>query len=192
MRKSVLGLIAFLAIFMIGLPILQSPGFAQNVQANSIQAAVPKLINGVVCHQLDAQQAQLFASNGIGWVSADVCFGGYDESNWNTIYNLAQTYHLEVLGILDSWTMNFSDFTLPQWQSAVQQAVTEYGGGVAAWEIWNEPYYSTNYYGFFQGTPAQYVELMSTAYPIIKSAYPNATVLGLGGLPLYTSTKGPA
>ena len=33
---------------------------------------------------------------------------------------------------------------------------------------------------------------MRTAYPIIKSAYPNATVLGLGGLPLYTSTDGPS
>jgi hypothetical protein len=33
---------------------------------------------------------------------------------------------------------------------------------------------------------------MSTAYPIIKSAYPNATVLGLGGLPLYTNTEGPS
>ncbi|MGA3290417.1 MAG: glycosyl hydrolase [Candidatus Bathyarchaeia archaeon] len=175
-----------------GMPILQSSVIAQNTQANSTQATVPTMINGVVCHQLNAQQAQLLTSNGVDWVSADISFGGYDESNWNTIYNLAQTYHLKVLGILDTWTMNFTTFTLPQWIAAVNQSVTQYGSGISAWEIWNEPCFTQNYLGVFQGLPSQYVELMSTAYPIIKAAYPNAIVLGLGGLPLYTSIEGPS
>ncbi len=192
MRKIVLGLLAILAIFILGIPILQLPVIAQNTQANSAQETAPTIINGVVCHQLNAQQAQLLAVNGVGWVSADVCFGGYDGSNWNDIYNLAQTYHLKVLGILDTWTMNFSTFTLPQWTLAVTQAVTQYGSGISAWEIWNEPCFAQNYLGVFQGLPSQYVELMSTAYHIIKTAYPNATVLGLGGLPMYTSTEGPS
>jgi hypothetical protein len=88
--------------------------------------------------------------------------------------------------------MNFTTFTLAQWIAAVNQTVTQYGNGISAWEIWNEPCFPQNYLGIFQGSPSQYVELMSTAYPIIKAAYPNATVLGLGGLPLYTGTEGPS
>jgi hypothetical protein len=48
---------------------------------------------------------------------------------------------------------------------------------VTAWEIWNEEDNS----GWWSGTPAQYVSLLKAAYPAVKSADPNATVI-LGGL----------
>jgi hypothetical protein len=192
MRRSVLGLIVFFAIFLMVAPILQPSAIAQKTQGNSTGQTASTLINGVMCHELDAAQAETLAGNGVTWVSDDVDFN-QTASNWGTVYSLAQQNHLQVLGILDQWTMNFNySFSITDWENAVKEAVTTYGSGVSAWEIWNEPCFSSNYFGVFNGTAAQYVELMSTAYPIIKSAYPNATVLGLGGLPLYTSTDGPS
>ena len=189
MRRSVLGLIGFVTLFLIGMPILQPTLIAQT---NSTQEKAPTMINGVMCHELNAEQAATLAENGVNWVSDDIDFN-QSASNWNTVYTLAQQNHLQVLGILDQWTMNFNHtFSIIDWENAVTEAVSTYGSGISAWEIWNEPCFSSNYFGVFNGTAAQYVELMSTAYPIIKSVYPNATVLGLGGLPLYTSTDGPS
>ena len=55
--------------------------------------------------------------------------------------------------------------------------VNAFGGRVNAWEIWNEEDSS----GWWNGTPAQYVELLKAAYPAVKSADPKATVI-VGGL----------
>jgi hypothetical protein len=52
-----------------------------------------------------------------------------------------------------------------------------FGQSVAAYEIWNEEDGTTQW----NGTPAQYVGLLAAAYPAIKAANPNATVI-LGGL----------
>lgn len=52
-----------------------------------------------------------------------------------------------------------------------------FGQSVAAYEIWNEEDGSA----WWSGTPAQYASLLQAAYPAIKSANPNATVI-LGGL----------
>jgi hypothetical protein len=52
-----------------------------------------------------------------------------------------------------------------------------FGPTVSAYEIWNEEDTTYNW----TGTPAQYVSLLQAAYPAIKSANPNATVI-LGGL----------
>jgi Cellulase (glycosyl hydrolase family 5) len=55
--------------------------------------------------------------------------------------------------------------------------VNAFHGRVTAWEIWNEEDNS----GWWSGTPAQYVGLLKAAYPAVKSADPNATVI-VGGL----------
>ncbi len=192
MRRWVLVFFVILAMVLIGLPILQSPVLAEKILTNSAQETQSTMINGVLCHELNAEQATTLADNGVNWVSDDIDFN-QSASNWDTVFSLAQQNHLQVLGVLDQWTMNFNySFTITDWENAVRDAVTTYGGGISAWEIWNEPCFSSNYFGVFNGTAAQYLELMRTAYPIIKSAYPNATVLGLGGLPLYTSTEGPS
>jgi hypothetical protein len=56
-------------------------------------------------------------------------------------------------------------------------AASYWKGRVSAWEVWNEPDPSQS---FWQGTTAQYVDLLKAAYPALKAGDPNATVV-LGG-----------
>jgi polysaccharide biosynthesis protein PslG len=55
-------------------------------------------------------------------------------------------------------------------------AAQRYAGKVGAYEIWNEPN-AAPYYGP-QPDPAGYTELLKAAYPAIKAADPDATVIG--------------
>jgi hypothetical protein len=59
----------------------------------------------------------------------------------------------------------------------VNYLVNAFHGRVTAWEIWNEEDNS----GWWTGSAAQYAALLRAAYPAVKSADPNATVI-VGGL----------
>ncbi len=86
--------------------------------------------------------------------------------------------------------MNYSQtFQLNDWDNAVNQAVSEFGDVVKTWEIWNEPNFAWNSFGYYNGTAQQYVALMQTAYDNIKAAAPNDVVIGLGGVPLFTGSE---
>ena len=86
--------------------------------------------------------------------------------------------------------MNYSQtFQLNDWSNAVNQAINEFGDVVKTWEIWNEPNFPNSSFGCFDGTAQQYVALMQTAYDNIKAADPSDTVIGLGGVPLFTGAE---
>jgi len=164
--------------------------------ANGIQVATlgqvtasgSPMISGVLAHEMTGAEAQLLANSNITWVSCDVTFNPSDISQWSQVYSLAEKYHLNVLGILDQHLMNYSDtFTLSDWSNAVTQAVNAYGNVVKTWEIWNEPNFSSNNLGYFNGSPQSYVTMLQTAYNDIKAIAPSDTVIGLGGMPLYDS-----
>ena len=101
MCRSVLGLIVVLVVFLVSMPLLQSSVIAQETPASSPQETASTMINGVMCHELNAAQAATLADNGVNWVSDDIDFN-QSASNWNTVYTLAQQNHLQVLGILTS------------------------------------------------------------------------------------------
>jgi len=146
------------------------------------------MINGVFARELTPAEAQLLAKSNITWVSCDVTFNSSDISQWNQVYSLAQRYHLSVLGILDQHLMNYNNtFTLSNWSNAVTQAVVDFGNVVKTWEIWNEPNFSDNALGYFDGSPQSYVTMLQTAFNDIKAIAPSDTVIGLGGMPLYDS-----
>ena len=146
------------------------------------------MISGVLAHGMTASEAQMLAASNITWVSCDVTFNPSDISNWDAVYSLAQQNHLSVMGILDQHLMNYSNtFTLTDWSNAVTQAVDAFGGVVKTWEIWNEPNYPNNTLGYFDGSPQTYVTMLQTAYNDIKAIAPSDTVIGLGGMPLYTA-----
>ena len=148
------------------------------------------MVNGVLAHEMSSQEAQTLAKSNITWVSCDVTSNPLDDCEWTQIYSLAKQNNLSLLGILDWHLMNYSKtFQLSDWSNAVNQAVSEFGDVVKTWEIWNEPNFSWNSYGYYNGTAQQYVALMQTAYDLIKAAAPNDTVIGLGGVPLFTGAE---
>ena len=178
MQKKALATLLLLLIPLISVTLPQTRGqFTINV--------------GVLAHEMTPDQAQSLALNGINWVRSDVSIND-SETNWHTIYHLAKAYNFSLIGTLLPYTLNFNNsFTLQDWEFTVRKAVAEFGDIVKVWEIWNEPTFpqSGAYAGFYQGTSQQYVDLMKGAYQEIKSLYPYAIVLGLGGLPLYTSNE---
>ena len=159
------------------------------VNAQSITGQ-SSMINGVLAHEMSSQEAQTLAKSNITWVSCDVTSNPSDDCEWTQIYSLAKQYNLSLLGILDWHLMNYSKtFQLSDWSNAVNQAISEFGDIVKTWEIWNEPNFVWNSYGYYNGTAQQYVTLMQTAYDIIKAAAPNDTIIGLGGVPLFTGAE---
>ncbi len=59
------------------------------------------------------------------------------------------------------------------WERYVAAVVDRYGSRIAAYEVWNEANLPT----FWTGTPDQMASMTATAYRVIKSRQPNATVL---------------
>jgi hypothetical protein len=62
-----------------------------------------------------------------------------------------------------------------EYAKAVGMLAARYRGKVAAWEIWNEP----NHLDFYRAPDpaAAYTRLVKAAYPAVKAADPNATVV---------------
>lgn len=183
MRRTKLacGLIFLLLVFLVA-------NGVQAIALGQVNTGVSSMHSGVLAHEITGAEAQLLVNSNITWVSCDVTFNPSDISQWSQVYTLAIQYHLNVLGILDQHLMNYSNsFTLNDWSNAVTQAVRAYGNMVKTWEIWNEPSFSDNALGCFNGSPQSYVMMLQTAYNDIKAIAPSDTVIGLGGLPLYDS-----
>jgi hypothetical protein len=177
---------AFLFLILL---ITITPNFIMRVDAQSTPVQ-PDVISGVLAHEMTPQEAQMLSKSNVTWVSCDVTFDRSDTSKWYQIYNLAKQNNLSLLGILDQHLMNYSHtFQLNDWSNAVNQAVNEFGDVVKTWEIWNEPNFPDSTLGCFDGTAQQYVALMQTAYNNIKAVAPSDTVLGLGGVPLFTGAE---
>ena len=150
---------------------------------NEKKALVPKMVNAVLAHELTDPEAELLSNNGFA-VEADVNFD--PASNWTVIYDLSKKYNLTLIGKIDYLSVN-DNFTLRDWNQTVQQAVSDYGDIVQIWEIWNEPILPANFKGYFNGSASTYTDLLKVAYQTIHSSSPGATVIGFGGLQLYSS-----
>ncbi len=174
---------AFL-LFLLLTPLATASLARVNAQSTASQEG---MVSGVLAHAMSAQQAQTLANSNITWVSCDVTFDPSDDAKWYQIYSLAKQYNLSVIGILDWHLMNYSQtFQVSDWSNAVNQAVNSFGEVVKTWEVWNEPNFAWNSFGFYDGTPASYVTLMQIAYNNIKAVSPDDVVIGLGGMPLFT------
>lgn len=104
----------------------------------------------------------------------------------DAIVNAADARGMGILGVLNStpaWAVApgrppvasppASNAEYAQFVSAVAQ---RYAGKISAYEVWNEPNAAT----FWNPAPdpAAYTQLLQAAYPAIKAADPNATVIG--------------
>jgi hypothetical protein len=171
-----------LLLFVTQLIFQASTGIATSIDTNE-EPNLP-MISGVLAHEMNDSQAQTLAANGM-WVEADVEINKPD-SNWQNIYNLSKQYNIPLIGKLCHVTMDWKNFTLEDWTETAKTAVKDYSDIVHVWEIWNEPTESNFYYGYFNGSVSSYIEMLKEAYQIIKLTSPNSTVIGFGGLHMYS------
>jgi polysaccharide biosynthesis protein PslG len=147
---------------------------------------------GMTPAQIDAQldQMQAMGVNNvrvmIPWAGVEFYPGYYNWSTVDYVVNAADSRGMGVLGVINStpfWATEPGQPALsgapasPDAYGAFAGVVAErYAGKVGAYEIWNEP----NAYMFYapQPDPAGYTDLLKAAYPQIKAADPDATVIG--------------
>jgi hypothetical protein len=147
---------------------------------------VDPMLIGVNCtfdSETGTTMAGLVSQTGVTWIRADVTF----QQVFQTTYALASSYRINIIGVLDYWTLNWNGtFTLNDWKNAVTKAQATYPL-ITVWEIWNEPTLAEYQLGYQDGTPQHYANLLSSAYAILKSGNPKSTILGLGGSILLRS-----
>lgn len=151
------------------------------------------------------QELNTFQALGVGWIRFDMQWEHVQPTNSST-YNwslidpvvaAAAAHHIKVLAILDftpAWAASSScvagnSHCAPADPNAfaafAAAAVARYSSqGVSDWEIWNEPN-NTVFWGPNSDCDA-YTDLLKAAYPAIKSADPNATVITAGLSPAAT------
>lgn len=123
----------------------------------------------------------------------------YADPKWKSaVYDPAVKDKMPMLGILMGdfiWAGPGAPYkagwTLDDWNSAVQAAVEQYPE-IHIWEVWNEPgLYGTplrtipQEKGYFMGDAGNYLEMLKSAYGIIKKHSSSDTVIGLGGAGLF-------
>jgi Cellulase (glycosyl hydrolase family 5) len=125
----------------------------------------------------------------VGWPELEPSRGSYKALWFSAFEKLSGELPAGTKVILDvlgspAWETGSSDIHTPpanpnDYAAFVAYLAQRLGGRVAAYEIWNEE----DEPRFWTGAPnpAAYVQLLRAAYPAIKNAEPNATVV-LGGL----------
>lgn len=129
----------------------------------------------------------------VPWTQIETARGQYDWAQLDVVMNGAFSRNLRVLGVIaysPDWARPpGTSFSAPpdnasDYADFATSVVNRYGSRVSNWQLWNEP----NLPLFFGGTPRnapRYTDLVKAAYPAIKAAQPNSTVIlaGLSRLP---------
>jgi hypothetical protein len=123
---------------------------------------------------------------GIPWAGINPIPGYYNWSQSDYMINAADARGMGVLAVITTTPGWANDPSAPgvyghpaspaDFGTFAGLAAQRYAGKVGAYEIWNEPN-AALYYGP-QPDPAGYTELLKAAYPAIKAADPDATVIG--------------
>lgn len=134
------------------------------------------------------------------WAQIERRRGELDWATTDRIVDAARSRGLEILGVLDyspAWARppGTDDHSPPSnpadYANFARAAVRRYAPrGVHVWEIWNEP----NITAFWKPRPdpSAYAELLAAAYPAIKSADRDATVVSGGLSPAPDAADGSA
>ncbi|MCV7359035.1 cellulase family glycosylhydrolase [Mycolicibacterium fluoranthenivorans] len=146
--------------------------------------------------ETSAQQAQALDAMqalGVNTVRVGVFWGGIELApgvyNWSALDGLINAAAERNMGVLAAVT------TTPPWAATPGSApyytppanpqtfgnftgvlASRYAGKISAYEVWNEP--NAAFFYSPKPDPASYTELLKAAYPKIKAADPNATVIG--------------
>lgn len=140
---------------------------------------------------------------GAGWARVNVAWqivqpvqaGPFDFSAYDTLIDAAEAEGMQVLVVLaysTTWgttaprsATNRTHYPprLDPWLTYVRATVSHFRDRVDSYEVWNEPDLTF----FWQGTPAQYAQLLSASHDAIKALDPTAVVLN-GGLAMNDPT----
>ena len=124
----------------------------------------------------------------IDWHFIEPVRGEFDWAYADRWINGARSRGFTVLGLITNtpdWAREpGTSFSHPPIEASdyaefVSAVVKRYQARISNWEIWNEPNLP-RFFGFSDGRPAGYVELLKAAYPAIKLVQPNSTVLAAG------------
>ncbi|MGV0848581.1 cellulase family glycosylhydrolase [Mycolicibacterium phlei] len=122
----------------------------------------------------------------IPWAGVELADDFYYWDTVDYLVEAADSRDMGILGVLNSTPAWATEPGLPavvsppadndEYAEFVSQVADRYAGRVSAYEVWNEP----NAFFFWAPAPdpAAYTELLQTAYPVIKAADPDATVIG--------------
>jgi hypothetical protein len=123
---------------------------------------------------------------GIPWAGINPVPGYFNWSQADYMINAADARGMGVLAVITTTPGWANDPSAPgiyghpaspaDFGAFAGLAAQRYAGKVGAYEIWNEPN-AAPFYGP-QPDPAGYTQLLKAAYPAIKAAHPNATVIG--------------
>lgn len=116
----------------------------------------------------------------VPWVYVQPYAQSYDWAKLDTIVGAAAARDMGVLGVIHA---------TPAWEGAIlnghpdphdfaafaSAVATRYSGKISAYELWNEPNGVTFYSPV---SPEDYTDLLKAAYPAIKTADPDAIVIG--------------
>lgn len=131
---------------------------------------------GVSVHNLTVTDLRLISDANFTWIRAD-------DYQFPVVMNLPDISSFNILGIIHGEKMvQYGQVNYSAWNKTISNLLSLYGDRVQAWEILNEPlieFPSGNYSSFPQYI---YYNMLDYAYSAIKSAEPNSTVLGFGGI----------
>jgi len=165
--------------------ILATGSLIETLISPSVNVETPEF--GVCFHlyQFDNKTTQLLEQINSTWIRID-----WIPNQMDNVVNAMKANEIKILAILDHNTMNFADppnlnFSLAQWTATVQNIMaTDAAKKVDAWEIWNEPNVEKFQFGYMNGNPQNYADMLKSASLIIKSVS-NATVIAAGLSPGY-------
>ncbi len=117
----------------------------------------------------------------IPWADIEKHQGDYNWDYIDSIVDSATNLGMGILGVISQtpdWAGTPILAGMPQpavFGSFAQAVATHYAGLISTYEIWNEP----NAQNFLDPVdPAAYTTLLQAAYPLMKQADPNITVIG--------------
>lgn len=123
----------------------------------------------------------------VPWAGVEPLPGQYDWSQVDAIVNAAAARNMAVLGVLNSTPFYATQSGTPpvsgapadpaQYAAFAKLAAARYAGKISAYEVWNEPN-SAQYFQTAGDAAAAYTALLKAGYTAIKSADPNAQVVG--------------
>ncbi len=162
-----------------------------SIPPTTINESLQKYSQTFCLNAANNASAMRFAiNNGVTCFRADI---GLNQGEMNFISNVTKA-GAEYIGILDYVTVGMQtsrygcasncNWTLATWNASVAKAVSDYPE-IHIWEIYNEPLITEFAGGYENENASHYFNMIKSAYTIIKSKEPNATIVCFGGAQIF-------